>query len=192
MTAIQMERIRLLGKRSDLLVVKATLALMLLAISFLASGSVVHADDGEFIWAKSIGRAGTDQGLGIPVDGRGNVHIIGQFQETVDFDSRPGAFNLTSSGGSDVFVFALNSNGDFVWAKSMGGTIDRLGYGIAVDGGEKARKNRPYKKSQLNARAPASAGLFFAALGQNAAIAVPSSGREVRRRKSPETFPPRG
>ena len=132
--AIEVERIQLYGKKLNLLVVKTTLVLMLLAMSFLASGSDVHAANGNFVWAKSMGGASTDQGLDIAVDGSGSVYTTGAFQGTMDFDPGPGTFNLTSNGNEDVFVSKLDSNGDFVWAKTIGGAGTDQGLGIAVDG----------------------------------------------------------
>ena len=79
--------------------------------------------NGNFVWAKSMGGTGFDQGLGISVDGSGNVHTTGNFQDTADFDPGPGTSNLTSNGSSDVFVSKLDSNGNFVWAKSMGAQV---------------------------------------------------------------------
>ena len=41
---------------------------------------------------------------------------------------------LTSKGGADIFVSKLNADGEFVWAKQMGGTSADAGYSIALDG----------------------------------------------------------
>ena len=84
---------------------------------------------GDFVWANSTGTGGP-----IGVDSAGNVYIGGWFEGTVDFDPGPGTYNLTSLGGEDICVSKLDSSGDFVWAKSMGGTYEwDRGYGIAVD-----------------------------------------------------------
>ncbi len=88
---------------------------------------------GEFVWAKSIGGSTRDIGYAISVDASGNVYTAGSFQGTVDFDPGSGIFNLTSSGGNDIFISKLNGNGDFVWAKSIGGTGREVGYYLAVD-----------------------------------------------------------
>jgi len=90
--------------------------------------------DGNYVWAKSIGGASTDIGYGIAVDGAGNVYTSGYFESTADFDPGPGTTDLTSAGGKDIFVSKLEGSGNYVWAKSMGGTSDDYGYGIAVDG----------------------------------------------------------
>ena len=43
------------------------------------------------------------------------------------------SFNLTSAGEEDIFVSKLDSAGDFIWAKAMGGTSGDWGSAIAVD-----------------------------------------------------------
>jgi len=88
---------------------------------------------GHFVWARSMGGMGPDQGFGIAVDATGNVYSMGYFRNTVDFDPGPGAFNLTSAGFQDIFVQKLDAGGHFLWARSMGGTNSDVGYGIAVD-----------------------------------------------------------
>lgn len=110
---------------------------ILLMIIFFLSGvlsvTLVHADDGDFIGAKAIGAEESDQGHGITVDTSGKVYTTGFFQSTADFDPGPGTFNLTSEAWNDIFISKLTSNGDFVWAKAMGGDLDEYGKGIFVD-----------------------------------------------------------
>jgi len=55
MMGIRMERTRLFCKKLNFLVAKATVGIMLLAMSFMASGSDAHAANGDFVWAKSMG-----------------------------------------------------------------------------------------------------------------------------------------
>jgi len=97
--------------------------------------------NGNFVWAEAIGGngAGYAEGYGITVDASGNVYTTGSYYGTVDFDPSISVYNLSALGGlsggmEDIFVSKLDSNGHFVWAKSMGGAsgIDR-GLGIAVD-----------------------------------------------------------
>jgi len=89
---------------------------------------------GDFLWAKSFGGTSEDFGYSIAVDGGGNIYTTGAFYNTADFDPGVGTANLTSAGDGDVFVSKLNSSGDFLWAKSFGGTSYDGGISIAVDG----------------------------------------------------------
>lgn len=89
---------------------------------------------GDLVWVKQIGELNADYGLSIAVDASGNVYTSGAFQMTADFDPGAGTANMTSAGSYDVFISKLNSSGNFVWAKQMGGANDDYGNSIALDG----------------------------------------------------------
>ncbi|MFT6923491.1 MAG: hypothetical protein ACJA1C_002506 [Crocinitomicaceae bacterium] len=90
---------------------------------------------GNFLWAKSMGSTGYDYGRSIEVDVSGNVYTTGSFEGTVDFDPGAGTVNVTSNGGSDIFIQKLDANGNFIWVKSMGGIYDDKGQSLTVDSG---------------------------------------------------------
>jgi hypothetical protein len=89
--------------------------------------------DGDFIWARGMGGADYDSGLALAVDASGNVYTTGSFQGAADFDPGAGTHTLTGAGGDDLFVSRLGRDGNFVWAKSMGGANTDRGLGLAVD-----------------------------------------------------------
>ncbi|MCB0744188.1 MAG: SBBP repeat-containing protein, partial [Ignavibacteriae bacterium] len=90
--------------------------------------------DGSLVWAKSVGGSSSDYIYGIEIDGGGNIYICGTYRNTVDFDpSSGGTFNLTSVGSSDVFFAKYDMDGNFVWAKSIGGTLGDYANSLAVD-----------------------------------------------------------
>ncbi|MEP7277272.1 MAG: SBBP repeat-containing protein, partial [Bacteroidota bacterium] len=100
---------------------------------------------GNFIWAKRIGSPHiigaylSDNSAGITVDATGNVYTTGYFPGTVDFDPGPDIYNMTAAGASgtvDIFVLKLDTDGNFVWAKQMGGLYFDGAYGITVDAAE--------------------------------------------------------
>ncbi len=88
---------------------------------------------GNLVWAKSFGSSVYDVGIDIAVDASGNVYTTGNFSGTVDFDPGAGTTMLSSSGGSDIFVSKLDANGNFLFARTMGGTTVDGGLSIAVD-----------------------------------------------------------
>lgn len=90
--------------------------------------------NGEFAWARAAGGTSMDRGHGISLDGSGNVYVTGYFYGTVDFDPGPGAFNLTSAGGSDIFIVKFDGDGNFVWARAIGGGSSDSGNCIFADG----------------------------------------------------------
>ena len=85
---------------------------------------------GTFIWAKQIGGAANDKGCSIALDSLGNIYTTGYFRDTVDFDPGVGIFNLSSGFNGAMFILKLDSMGDYVWSKSMNGTI---GSGVNVN-----------------------------------------------------------
>jgi gliding motility-associated-like protein len=90
--------------------------------------------NGNFVWGTILGSTvGTGVGRGITLDGSGNVLTTGNFTGTADFDPGAGTFNITSLGSEDIFLSKLDANGNFVWAKSMGGSQAERGYALAVD-----------------------------------------------------------
>ena len=89
--------------------------------------------NGNFLWAKQMGGSGFDDGLSIALDASGNVYTTGNFEGIVDFDPGDGEANLISSGSYDIFVQKLNTNGDFIWAKQMGGSGFERGHSITTD-----------------------------------------------------------
>jgi len=62
---------------------------------------------GNFVWATQIGGTGADQGSSITLDASGNIYTTGYFQVTADFDPGSATFNLTSLGGTDIFISKL-------------------------------------------------------------------------------------
>lgn len=88
---------------------------------------------GNFVWAKSIGSVENDEGLGISVDNNGDVYTTGFYYGLTDFNPGAGTSNLNVVGGHDIFVCKLDNNGNFVWAKGMGGTQVEHGTDITTD-----------------------------------------------------------
>jgi len=88
---------------------------------------------GNLIWVKQFGEADADRKPSVTLDAAGNVYATGHFTGTVDFDPNNGVFNLTSSGSSDIFIIKLDTSGNLVWAKKMGGSYYDYGHSVAVD-----------------------------------------------------------
>ncbi len=88
---------------------------------------------GNFIWAKSFSNAQYEYGRKLAVDSSGSVYITSSFYGTMDFDPSAGVANLSVVGYSDAFITKLDSSGNFVWAKSVGGSNYDYGYDLATD-----------------------------------------------------------
>lgn len=89
---------------------------------------------GDLTWVKNLGGTDNDQARALAVDADGNCYVAGHFSGTADFDPGAGTENLTSNGSQDAFIAKLTSNGDYVWAKSLGGTDNDQALSISVDG----------------------------------------------------------
>ena len=89
--------------------------------------------DGNHVWASTASGALSSQGYGIAVDDSGNVYTTGYSSDTMDFDPGAGTANVTNFGGRDIFLWKLDSNGDYVWAKGMGSTQSDFAQSIALD-----------------------------------------------------------
>ncbi len=73
---------------------------------------------GALTWAKTITGVTASYGLSITTDASGNVITAGRFSgNSIDFDPGAGTALITSGGGGqNVFVWKLNSAGDYQWA----------------------------------------------------------------------------
>lgn len=79
--------------------------------------------NGDFLWAKHAGASKSDVSYSIAADQNGNIITTGYFQRQVDFNPGTGSFVLDATSFTarrDMFVWKLNSLGEFVWAKQIG------------------------------------------------------------------------
>lgn len=74
---------------------------------------------GTLLWVKQAGGMFEDFLYSICLDNNGNVTATGYFQGVVDFDPGPNSFNLTQTGAYNAFLWKLDGNGNFIWAKSI-------------------------------------------------------------------------
>ncbi|MDX2173170.1 MAG: T9SS type A sorting domain-containing protein [Bacteroidota bacterium] len=89
---------------------------------------------GNLLFVRKIGGFNIDGANCLVLDNSGNIYVAGYFTNTADFDPGLGTFNLsaTTSGINDIFVLKLNSLGNFVWAKKMGGTSSDTPFSIGL------------------------------------------------------------
>jgi hypothetical protein len=94
----------------------------------------INAQNPTLAWVNQSGSTNADQGNAIAIDAAGNIYSTGNFNGTVDFDPSAGTSNLTSAGGTDVFIRKLDPSGNFVWGLQVGGTSADAGNGLILDG----------------------------------------------------------
>jgi len=104
--------------------------LVICSLCFLSKRTYSQVPD--WTWAKEFSGMDDISIYSSAVDNEGNLYTTGFFNGTADFDPGTGTYNLTASN-SDLFISKLDAAGNFVWAKKIGGTIDEVGYSIAID-----------------------------------------------------------
>lgn len=88
---------------------------------------------GELEWAHRLGGTGSDAGWSVAVDSASNVYVGGYFSATVDFDPSAATVNLVSAGSDEAFIWKLNSQGEFLWARQVAGIGSSVINSVAVD-----------------------------------------------------------
>jgi hypothetical protein len=87
---------------------------------------------GNFIWVKQLEGDGLQKGLSIRIDSIGNILTSGVFASTTDFDPGPALTTLTAIS-IDAFVLKLDSFGNFMWIRQIGGVGDETARSITSD-----------------------------------------------------------
>ena len=59
-------------------------------------------------------------------DASNNMYYIGNFYNTADFDPSTNQANLTSIGTYEAFIAKYDAQGNYLWAKKIGGTAGRI------------------------------------------------------------------
>ncbi|MCB9256771.1 MAG: SBBP repeat-containing protein [Chitinophagales bacterium] len=77
---------------------------------------------GDFLWVKQFSGEENDLSGFLDVGELGNVVISGTFRGTMDFDPGSGQAIYTSSTSNnlDVYLVKLDSDGNYLWAKTIG------------------------------------------------------------------------
>ena len=84
-------------------------------------------------WVESFHGTNQEVGKAVVKDAQGNVYTTGYFLGTVDFDPGINMYPLSSSGQQDIFISKLDMNGQFLWAKRIGGSGNDISNAITID-----------------------------------------------------------
>ncbi|MDD1444191.1 SBBP repeat-containing protein, partial [Dolichospermum sp. ST_sed3] len=85
----------------------------------------------EFSVRKLVGQK--DYGRSIACDINGNIYIIGDFENTVDFNFTTGIDNYNSLGLGDIYITKINSNYTYGWTRSFMGSATEEGFSVSID-----------------------------------------------------------
>jgi len=100
---------------------------LLLSLSFFSQTAFVQ----ELEWVSKFGSTSNDISYSLANDTEGNLYVAGQFSGSVDFDPSADVAILTASS-IDGFILKLDADGNYLWAKKIGGLGDDLIQSIHV------------------------------------------------------------
>ncbi len=85
---------------------------------------------GEHVWSSVLGAGTVSTNNGLTVGGDGTLYVSSGFTGSL---ALPGAnASLTSAGGSDAYLLALDRQGNHVWSRRYGDTSDQIAMAIAT------------------------------------------------------------
>jgi hypothetical protein len=91
---------------------------------------------GNYLWAINMGGIYNDRGQTMKVTPSGDIYIAGVFTVEADLDPSPATANLLGAINDDIFLAKYDTDGNYIWAKEIGGTgIDRS-FSIDLDSAE--------------------------------------------------------
>ena len=102
------------------------LCVVLLTCSIAAAGQGTPPS-----WVQAFGSSGSGSNIAnaIKAGPDQNLYITGQFTSTANF----GGTNISSAGGSDIFVAKYSPSGVLQWIAKAGGTQEDVGESLGVD-----------------------------------------------------------
>jgi hypothetical protein len=84
---------------------------------------------GNPIWSRRFGDSSTQIAQKMAIDGDGNLVFVGRMYGTIDF----GGGTLHASGGNDIIIFKLDSEGNHIWSQIFGGNEPDRAARLAFD-----------------------------------------------------------
>jgi acyl carrier protein len=95
--------------------------MLLFSLSFFSQIAFVQ----ELEWVSKFGSTSNDISYSSANDAAGNLYVVGQFTGSVDFDPS-GDYEALTSSGIDGFILKLDADGNYLWAKKIGGLGEDL------------------------------------------------------------------
>jgi Secretion system C-terminal sorting domain len=104
-----------------------------LIICTLLLTTIAQAQEQMLNWATHFSGRPAGYGESVDVDTLGNIFVCGGFVDTVDFDPSANVANLVSKGSMDGYIAKYDDDGNYIWAKSFGGSIIDYGHSVQYD-----------------------------------------------------------
>lgn len=81
--------------------------------------------NGNKVWVRQLGTAGTDSSSGVAADPAGNVYVAGDTTGALD--------GQTSAGAADLFIAKYDANGNKQWTRQLGTNLDDAAQALTAD-----------------------------------------------------------
>lgn len=111
----------------------------LTAVSSSYQTFIVKLDSADhFIWAKTLESSASNEWNSIagissdPINGK-EIYLTGHYKDGCDFDPGSGVSYHAVNGLYDMFIIKMDSAGNFIWGKSIGGQYAEIPYGLTLD-----------------------------------------------------------
>lgn len=88
-----------------------------------------YDSNGNVLWAKSFGSSNHEEPWSVHANSIGEVYMTGNYSGSLSI----GSYTLNSAGSSDALLAKFDSNGNTLWAKSIGGPGSDGGTDISTD-----------------------------------------------------------
>jgi hypothetical protein len=94
---------------------------------------VKFGPNGDFMWARTWGGKEPESHNCITGGPSGSLYVSGYFEGTIDFDPGSGVDDHTSNGDVDAYLSSFDADGNFLWARTWGGTGMDVADSVASD-----------------------------------------------------------
>jgi hypothetical protein len=88
---------------------------------------------GNILWVQTFGNLSNDNVEKVQIDKAGNILLTGRFMNTIDFDPSANVDFKTSNGFADIYILKLDNLGNYLWAKTIGGSGSDVARGLSIN-----------------------------------------------------------
>ena len=85
--------------------------------------------NGNWQWVRSVGTSAWSGTQAVATDAQGNSYVTGFIYGSATF----GSTTVGGAGWYDAFLAKIDTNGNWLWAKSVGGSSSDFGRAVCVD-----------------------------------------------------------
>lgn len=89
--------------------------------------------NGQHVWAKSFGGSYNDRSRSIKYGADSYIYLVGEYADTVTFDSTFPGSTLVTDTNATIYVLKLSLDGEFQWVRSIGYEANEFVYSVALD-----------------------------------------------------------